>query len=153
MVDRIVMASFASQVLDWPNENLGGHRREKPWLPCCWLRAPLPHSRHRSAPGRFLLRTLGNLVEICRVGSARPHYLEAVGYCNGYGRSALDYHRAIVPPDAPPLFCAPAGTEPGTLRARFVAWADANPVRLSGPAVEGVFAFLAASFPCPTRRR
>lgn len=107
----------------------------------------------RLDPGRFEVKTLADLVEICRVGSANPHYLEAVGYCNGYGRGALDYHRAIVPPNAPPLFCAPPGTEPGTARARFVAWADANPARLAGPAVEGVFAFLAATFPCPTQRR
>lgn len=104
-------------------------------------------------PGRFQVRTLADLVEICRVGSNSPHDLEAIGYCNGYGRGALDYHRAIVPPNAPPLFCAPAGTEPGKMRARFVAWADANPARLSGPAVDGVFAFLAATFPCPTQRR
>ena len=104
-------------------------------------------------PGRFQVRNLGDLVEICRVGPGHPHELEAVGYCNGYGRGALDYHRAVVPAHAPPLFCAPQGTDPGALRARFVAWADANPSRLAGPAVEGVFAFLAATFPCTTRRR
>lgn len=104
-------------------------------------------------PGRFQVRNLGDLIEICRVGPDSPHYLEAIGYCHGYGRGALDYHRATVPANAPPLFCAPAGTQPGTLRTRFVAWADANPARLSGPAVEGVFAFLAATFPCPTQRR
>jgi hypothetical protein len=104
-------------------------------------------------PGRFEVRSLGDLVEICRIGSNSPHSLEAVGYCNGYGRGALDDRRAVVPANAPPLFCAPAGTEPGTMRARFVAWADANPARLAGPAVEGVFAFLAATFPCTTQRR
>jgi hypothetical protein len=68
-------------------------------------------------PGRFLLRTLSDLVETWRVGSANPHLLEAGGYCNAYGRGALDYHRAIVPPDAPPPFCGPSSTEPSTMRA------------------------------------
>jgi hypothetical protein len=102
--------------------------------------------------GRFEVRNLGDLVEICRVGPGDPHYLEAVGYCNGYGRGALDYHRAIVPPNAPRLFCAPPGAQPEDLRSRFVSWADANPARLARPAVEGVFAFLATTFPCPERR-
>jgi hypothetical protein len=104
-------------------------------------------------PGRFLLRTLSDLVETWRVGSANPHLLEAVDYCNAYGRGALDYHRAIVPPDAPPPLCGPSGTEPSTMRARFVASAGASAARLSGLAVEGVFAFLAPTFPCPTQRR
>lgn len=104
-------------------------------------------------PARFQVRSLGDLVELCRVGPDNPHYLEAIGYCHGYGRGALDYHRAIVPANAPPLFCAPPGVEPATLRSRFVAWAEAQPARLSGPAVEGVFAFLAATFPCPPQRR
>ena len=103
--------------------------------------------------GRFELKTLGDLIEICRVGPGDPHYLEAIGYCNGYGRGALDYHRAIVPANAPPLFCAPPGTQPQDLRPSFVAWGDANQARLSRPAVEGVFAFLAQTYPCPARRR
>ncbi|TQF80505.1 hypothetical protein FK498_06225 [Elioraea sp. Yellowstone] len=103
--------------------------------------------------GRFEVKTLADLVEICRVAPGDPHSLEAIGYCNGYGRGALDYHRAVVPAHAPPLFCAPPGTAPEALRSRFIAWADANPDRLSGPAVEGVFAFLATTYPCPGRRR
>lgn len=103
--------------------------------------------------GRFEVKNLGDLVEICRAPPTDPHFLEAVGYCNGYGRGALDYHRAIVPPNAPRLFCAPPGAQPEDLRGRFVTWADANPARLNGPAVEGVFAFLAATYPCPARRR
>lgn len=103
--------------------------------------------------GRFEVKSLADLVEICRVGPGDPHYLEAIGYCNGYGRGALDYHRAIVPANAPPLFCAPPGTQSQDLRPRFVTWADANPSRLNGPPVEGVFAFLAQTYPCPARRR
>jgi len=103
--------------------------------------------------GSFEVKNLGDLVEICRTGQTDPHFLEAVGYCNGYGRGALDYHRAIVPASAPPLFCAPPRPQAEGLRSRFVAWADAPPARLARPAVEGVFAFLAATYPCPARRR
>lgn len=103
--------------------------------------------------GRFEVKNLGDLVAICSVGEGDPHYLEAAGYCNGYGRGAIDYHRATVPANAPPLFCAPAGTQPATTRASFLSWARANPARLTGSAVEGVFAFLVQTYPCPARRR
>ena len=53
-------------------------------------------------PGRFQVRNLGDLVELCRVGPGHPQELEAVGYCHGYGRGALDNHRAVVPAHAPP---------------------------------------------------
>jgi hypothetical protein len=100
----------------------------------------------------FDVRTVGDLARLCSTPTSDPQYLEALGWCHGYGRGALDYHRASTPAGSAPLFCAPA-TPPGsaeTLR-RFLAWANGTPGRMTMPAVEGVFRFLADTFPCPRR--
>lgn len=111
-------------------------------------------AQHRAVEARnFEVRTLDDLVTLCRAAPTDPLYLEAKGFCHGFGRGALDHFRAVTPRNARPLFCAPEGTTPQEARERFIAWADANPARRAGPAVEGVFAFLTATYPCPAQRR
>jgi hypothetical protein len=100
----------------------------------------------------FDVRTTGDLVRLCSTPTSDPQYLEALGWCHGYGRGALDYHRASTPAGASPLFCPPATppTWAETLR-RFLAWANGGPGRMNTPAVEGVFRFLIDTYPCPRR--
>jgi hypothetical protein len=115
------------------------------------LAAPVV-AQQRLTSESFDVKTTGDLVRLCRTPTTDPQFLEALGWCHGYGRGALDYHRASTPANAAPLFCAPTPA-PGweeTLR-RFFAWADSNPTRMSLPAVEGVFRFLIDTFPCPRR--
>lgn len=100
-------------------------------------------------PGMFQLRSLADLVAICRAPATHPHYLEAMGFCHGYGRGALDHFRAVTPRNARPLFCIPQNVSEPKVREDFLAWAEANPARLAGPAVEGIFAFLVSAYPCP----
>lgn len=100
----------------------------------------------------FNVRTTGDLVRLCATPAGDPQYLEALGWCHGYGRGALDYHRAASPANAAPLFCTPSPA-PGweDVRRRFIAWGAANGAVASTPAVEGVFRFLIDAFPCPRR--
>lgn len=74
-----------------------------------------------------------------------------MGFCHGYGRGALDHFRAVTPRNARPLFCIPQTVSEAKVREDFLAWADANPARLAGPAVEGIFAFLVSAYPCPAK--
>lgn len=117
------------------------------------LALSLPASaQQRLNSDSFNVRTTGDLVRLCGTQPADPQYLEALGWCHGYGRGALDYHRASVPANAPPLFCGPTPSPPwAEVLARFLAWASANPGRMSAPAVEGVFLFLTDTYPCPRR--
>lgn len=100
----------------------------------------------------FNVRTTGDLVRLCATPASDPQYLEALGWCHGYGRGALDYHRASSPANAAPLFCPP-NPSPGweEVRRRFIAWGGANTAQAGTPAVEGVFRFLIGTFPCPRR--
>ncbi|MCU0983485.1 MAG: hypothetical protein MUC89_00895 [Acetobacteraceae bacterium] len=100
----------------------------------------------------FNVRTTGDLIRLCATPGDDPQYLEALGWCHGYGRGALDYHRAAAPANAAPLFCAPNPSPSWEeVRRRFIAWGNANAQVAGSPAVEGVFRFLLDTFPCPRR--
>jgi hypothetical protein len=117
------------------------------------LTLALPASgQQRLSSESFNVRTVGDLVRLCGTQPSDPQYLEALGWCHGYGRGALDYHRAAAPANAQPLFCGPAQAPPWPeVLARFLAWGNANPSRMPAPAVEGVFLFLIDTYPCPRR--
>jgi len=109
-------------------------------------------AQQRLTSESFNVRTTGDLVRLCATQPSDPQYLEALGWCHGYGRGALDYHRAASPARAEPLFCPPPQPPAWTeVHGRFLAWGNANPGRMSAPAVEGVFLFLIDTFPCPRR--
>ncbi len=116
------------------------------------LAAPAEAQQARLNIDNFNVRTTGDLVRLCSSQPSDPGYAEAMGWCHGYGRGALDYHRAATPPNASPLFCGPnpAPAWPEVLR-RFIAWGGATPERAALPAVEGVFGFLIDTYPCPRR--
>jgi hypothetical protein len=115
------------------------------------LAAPVS-AQQRLNSDNFNVRTTGDLVRLCATPTNDPHYLEALGWCHGFGRGALDYHRAASPANAAPLFCSP-NPSPGwdDVRRRFIAWGNANVPLANTPAVEGVFRFLIDTFPCPRR--
>jgi len=107
-------------------------------------------AQQRVTPESCTIRTTGDLVRLCTTPATDPQHAEALGWCHGYGRGALDYHRAATPANAAPLFCVPAPSPlPSEVLRRFVAWGNANPAAMSAHAVEGVFRFLFAPYPCP----
>ncbi len=113
--------------------------------------AVLPARAQAPATSTFELRTAGELARICARETSEPGGGTDQGFCYGYTQGAVDYHRAITPANASPLYCAP--TPPpsyDTLRGRYVAWVNADPAHASMRALDSVFMFLRASFPCPT---
>lgn len=104
------------------------------------------------APAVAHLRTTADLARICAADPSTGQSAHAdYGFCYGYGVGALDYHRAVTPANAPPLFCAPSPPPSfESVRGHFVAWVNADPARGAMRPVDGIFAFLRAEFPCPT---
>ena len=98
------------------------------------------------------IRDAGELARICaaEANTITAQYYE-YGYCFGFASGALNYHRAITPPNAPPLYCAP-DPPPSfeQLRGQYVLWVNSAPANQSMRAVDSIFAFLRAAFPCPT---
>ena len=103
-----------------------------------------------ATPDQFRVRSTADLVEICSTPASDPMYAAAMGFCHGFGVGAYQYYRASVSgPEGKPFVCLsdppPSRTE--GLR-MFVAWARENPQYMSEPAVETLFRWLVAKWPC-----
>ncbi len=115
------------------------------------LAAAPPVLAQAPAATTFELRTAAELARICASETSAPGGGIDQGFCYGYTQGAVDYHRAITPANARPLWCAPSPPPSfDTLRGRYIAWVNADPANASMRALDSVFAFLRASFPCPT---
>jgi hypothetical protein len=107
---------------------------------------------------RFPPTTVRDLIEICAPAKEDPMMTAAINYCHGFAQGAIlveeahEEHR-----DVRKLFCLPSPRPPsGSEITRFIAWANAVPSRLDEPAVDGMFIYLAETYPCPqetTRQR
>ncbi|MFZ6762257.1 Rap1a/Tai family immunity protein [Roseomonas sp. KE0001] len=102
------------------------------------------------------VRTVADLAAICDPPANSPLRLEAIAYCQGYVTAAGQYHTALHPAGGrrPPLFCLP---DPAPTVAQtglgFAAWARQNPQHAAEPALDGLFRWAQATYPCPTPAR
>jgi hypothetical protein len=102
------------------------------------------------APAQFEVRTAADLARVCGATGSGAAAAMDLGFCYGYGAGALDFHRAITPVAARPMFCAPNPAPSfDEMRGRYVTWVNAAPANASLRAVDSVFTFLRATFPCP----
>jgi hypothetical protein len=97
----------------------------------------------------FLVRTTGDLVDLCEVASTDPYYTAAINFCHGF---SVGVYRVLEEENqAKPrrTFCVP---DPAPHRAEvitgFVQWADANPDQKNQAPADGVAAYLVKQFPC-----
>jgi hypothetical protein len=99
---------------------------------------------------QFPPRTVRDLIEICAPSKEDPMMTAAINYCHGFAQGAViveeahEDHR-----DVRKLFCLPSPPPPsGSELSKFIAWANALPSRLDEPAVDGMFIYLAETYPC-----
>jgi hypothetical protein len=98
----------------------------------------------------FEVRTAADLARLCAPAGTGAAAATDLGFCYGYGAGALDYHRAITPASARALFCTPQPAPSfDELRGRYVAWVNAAPANAAMRAVDSIFMFLGATYPCP----
>jgi len=98
----------------------------------------------------FLLRNTQDLIELCSVRDNDPMHSAAISFCHGYGLGAFHYYQAIhSSPQGKPFVCLPDPIPSRTEGVKmFIAWAKENPQYMNEPAVESLFRFLAAKWPC-----
>jgi hypothetical protein len=101
-------------------------------------------------PENFRVRSTADLVEICSVPTSDAMYAAAIGFCHGYGVGAFHYYQASVSgPEGKPFVCL---TDPPPSRTEalqmFLAWTRENPQYMGEPAVETLFRWLVAKWPC-----
>jgi hypothetical protein len=97
---------------------------------------------------QYQVRNAADLVAICDTQPTAPDYATAIAFCHGWGAGAGAYHRAITRKEVE-FICLP---EPAPKRSKvatdFVAWVKANPERGKEAAVDALFRYLGATYPC-----
>jgi Rap1a immunity proteins len=99
----------------------------------------------------FRVRSTADLVEICSTPANDSLYPAAISFCHGYAVGAYHYYQATVSgPEGKPFVCLPPAPPPTRTEGlqMFVAWARENPQHMGEPAVEALFRWLAAKWPC-----
>jgi hypothetical protein len=97
----------------------------------------------------FLVRTTGDLADLCKVTTSDPLYTAAINFCHGFSvgvyRVLEEQNRAT----SRHMFCIPI---PALQRAaaitNFVQWVDANPDQKQQAPADGIATYLLRQFPC-----
>ena len=96
----------------------------------------------------FQMRDAADLVRICSIGPDDPLYANAAGFCHGVLVGAYRYYDSAVK-GGNRYVCAP---NPTPTRAKvmndFVAWAGKNPAYMKESPTDGLFRYLAETYPC-----
>ncbi|BBK31543.1 hypothetical protein EDC65_0345 [Stella humosa] len=99
----------------------------------------------------FLVARTSNLVALCTVEPQDPLGSQALHFCHGYMAGVADQYQALGSPrpGAPRPFCLP-DQRPTRSQAigMFVEWVKANPAEASAEAVDSLFRFARATWPC-----
>jgi hypothetical protein len=109
-------------------------------------------------PPAYDIRTLRDLVAICRTAETDPYRASAEGLCWGYASGVLDFYlldAATAHREA--RVCLPAAIpRRDEAVASLLAWTDANQQFLDQPAAAGLMQFYVTQYPCaahgPARR-
>jgi hypothetical protein len=116
------------------------------------LLAMMPIAGHAADPN-FAIKTTGDLVALCDPDASSSLAGAAIGFCQGFAEGAVTVERVH---DAANKymrpFCLPDPL-PGRTDAMtaFVAWARAQPDRLTTKPEDGLFAFLGEKYPCSSK--
>ena len=88
----------------------------------------------------FQLDSARELLEICTLESAHPHFQMAMGFCYGYISGGGHFHRALTKgPDFDPIACPPREITHDRVVEIFAAYASGNPQYLEDPAMDVLF--------------
>jgi hypothetical protein len=103
----------------------------------------------------FLIRTTGNLVNLCAADPTDPLYAPAINFCQAFGAGVFQTQQLYqAASGGKPLYCAP--TPPPTRNEAmdgFVAWAKATRAVTDIVPAAGVLQYLMQTYPCPTKNR
>ena len=100
---------------------------------------------------QFPPRSTRDLIDLCSAGADDPMMHVAHSFCRGFADGAVGValsYEAVTRADRQP-FCLPTPRPSyDEALARFVTWANADPKRMTEPAVLGLMRFLIYQYPC-----
>ena len=103
----------------------------------------------------FLIRTTGNLVNLCAADATDPLYAPAIYFCQAFGAGVFQTQQLYqAASGGKPLYCMPAPlpTRNEAMNA-FVTWAKATPAVTDIVPAAGVMQYLMKTYPCLTKNR
>jgi hypothetical protein len=99
-------------------------------------------------PDHYQLRHTADLITLCSTSSSAADYASAIAFCHGVLAGAWGYYIA----STAPLDREICSSDPTLTRAKvadaFVVWARARPQYMQASAVDTLFRFAAATYPC-----
>jgi hypothetical protein len=102
----------------------------------------------------FLLRTTGDLVELCKAAPADKLYTAAINFCHGFSVGVYQVLEEESKAGSRRVFCIP---DPAPQRnegiAAFIKWAEANPDQKNQPPTDGIATYLTKTYPCARGKR
>jgi hypothetical protein len=115
---------------------------------CAGLLLPLS-ARAATTADNFLVNTTGDLVALCSSSTGDPNVTAAQNFCHGFMVGAYRVLSDWQTARRAHFFCVPT---PAPTRseavAAFLAWAQANPARMSERPEDGVLRFLEETYSC-----
>jgi Rap1a immunity proteins len=124
------------------------------WIAVAALTLTAASPVRAATEANFDARSTGDLVALCSAAPDNGVGTAAVNFCEGYFQGAVTVEMLnMAAYRGSKLFCLP--NPPPTRAAamgEFVAWARAEPDRLSGSPTDGLFRFLQERYPCPGAR-
>jgi hypothetical protein len=110
----------------------------------------VPSTSWAATEQNFKVNTTEDLVNLCATQPSDPLYTPAANFCEGFLVGAYQYHTYTVAAEGrKPLVCPPSPppTRNETV-AKFIDWGRMNRSAMGTQPVEGMFQFLAQTFPC-----
>jgi hypothetical protein len=132
----------------------GGIMQKATWLPVLVIYAAVTASPTQAAVtvDNFLVRNSGDLADLCSAAQTDPLYTAAVNFCQAFvlGVFRVLQEEEVAGPRVH-MFCptSPMPTRSEAV-ASFVQWVRADPSRSTLSGTDGVAAFLAQRYPCPS---
>lgn len=119
------------------------------------LAVPVTRNARAATTDDFMVRTTAELVDLCETAPGQENYVAAIHFCQGFASGAYQYYLAVAQHSPTSRYVCPPNPPPSRDQAiaGFVAWARANSSAMSEPAVESLFHYLGATYPCTDAQR
>jgi Rap1a immunity proteins len=106
---------------------------------------------HAASPENFTAKTTADYLALCNASPSQDNYVAAIHFCEGFASGAYAYYLSEAAQDPSVRFvCLPNPTPTrDSVKAAFVAWAQAHPAAMTAAPVDSLFRYLGEMYPCP----
>ncbi|HKD46745.1 MAG TPA: Rap1a/Tai family immunity protein [Rhizomicrobium sp.] len=98
----------------------------------------------------FMAKTTADLIALCNTDPSQSNYIAAIHFCEGFATGAYQYYLSVAADSPTDRYVCLPNPPPSrdSVKAAFVAWAQANPDSLTQAPVDSLFRYLGTTYPC-----